>query len=484
MPFQLDEIWQLSLDTLTLAITSALMSLLLALPIGYWLASLTRGRRRLVQTTLLVPFLLPPFLVGGFLIGLLGRSALLESGWLWLVVAHVLMNIGFLGSVIATALSGLSQDLIDEGRTAGANAWQLAKWVELPMLRKSLGSATLLVAIYSSTSYGLVLMIGGGELRTLEVAISQAALQRLDLSAASVLAGAQLLLSALLVLLAARLSGDQISTLFGPTASGRRSAGWFAKLTGWVSFSTVVVFLGTLLLGAFRSGGNWRAGGEWTLGNFANLTGRGGRDILNLSLIDATLNSLRNIAIALLIATPIAWLVSRRPGNWHLLTALPLGVSPVVFGLAGLVATGQLSRLGLPVELQWLMLPALQSLLVLPLLIQLLAPARKALDREVLEAAAVDGAGRWQTTRWISLPLLHRPVSLAMAIGGLAVLGEFGAASFFGFGSQATLSVALGRLLGHPGAENLGMFSAAAAILVLLSWVLLWLNSAAETAKD
>lgn len=478
------EIWQLWLATVLLAGVSALVTLAVGLPTGYWLASLGGPARRLVQTTMVVPFLLPPFLIGGFFVALLGRATLIDQPWLWLVLGHALMNIGFLAAVTASGLQAIDRELIETGRSAGANSWQLARLIELPMIRRGLATATLLVAIYSSTSYGLVAMLGGGRVLTLEVAVSQAALQRLDLTEAAWLAAAQLLLALLMVAVTLRLSQGEATPLFGATEGRPHRAGWFSAGIGLGALTLVVAMLGTLLAGAFLTGGSWLAGGDWTLANFANLNGRGARDILNLSLTEALGNSLRNLALALSLALPVAWLIAKPGSQLKLFSVLPLGLSPVVLGLAGLAALGQLSRIGLPFAWQWLVLPVFQALLVLPVLVQLLAPARASLEASPLEAAALDGADRWQILRHITAPLLQRPISIAIAIGGLAVLGEFGTASFMSFGSQATLSVALSRLLSQPGAENLGMFSAAAAIFVVLAWCLLWLVSAIEPAAQ
>lgn len=474
------DFWQLWLSTAALAMVSALASLGLGVPVGYWLSGLRGFARRVVQSTLLVPFLLPPFLVGGFFIAWLGREIVTEAGWIWLVLAHALMNIGFLASVTAGGLSAIERELNEAARVSGANPAQITRFVELPMLRRSLASAALLVAVYSSTSYGLVLMLGGGTVSTLETAVSQAALQRLALGEAGWLASGQLLLSLLMIGLAVRVGGGENPALFGAVATHLPSRGYTVRTIGWLTFGAVLTLLATLLLGAFRAGGSWRAGGDWTANNFANLAGRGGRDILNLTLLQATGNSLRNLCIALVIALPIAWWLARPGRRLTSFSLLPLGVSPVVLGLFGLLLLGQLNALGLPANWQWLLLPLLQAVLVVPVLLQLIAPARAGLDQAVIEAAQLDGANRWQQLRFVAAPLLARPLTTATAIGGLAILGEFGAASFLGLGSQATLSVALGRLLSHPGAENLGMFSAAAAVLVALTWLLLWILSQSD----
>jgi len=50
-----------------------------------------------------------------------------------------------------------------------------------------------------------------------------------------------------------------------------------------------------------------------------------------------------------------------------------------------------------------------------------------ALDREVEEAAAVEGAGAWALFRYIALPLAWPGVAAALLLSWLRALGEFGA---------------------------------------------------------
>lgn len=473
------EVW---LTTGLLALVSALVALTVGIITGYWLAGLKVKSRRLVQSVLLVPFLLPAFLVGGLFIGILGREQITNFAFGAVVVAHVFMNIGFVASLSAAALSSLEREQLEVAQLAGATPFQTAMLVELPQLRRALASAGLLIAVYSSTSFGLVLMLAAGEIQTLETAISQAALQRLDLVTAGWLALGQVSLTLLMVGLAAKLGAVETTPIFGSLEAGVRRTGKLSSTIGVAVFAITLSLLLLQLLGSLRSGGSWQSAGDFTLANFANLSGQGGRDILNLTLFQAGLNSLRNLALALAIALPLAWLLSR-PGlrtRAQLLLVLPLGVSPLVLGLAGLVLIGLVR---LPFTLQWLVLPVFQAVMVLPLLVQLIAPARVALDPAVIEAAEIDGAGRWRKLTSITVPLLRRPLAVAGAIAGLSVLGEFGAASFLSYGSQATISVSLGRLLSHPGAENLGMFSAAAAVFILVTWLLLWVMGATDESR-
>jgi thiamine transport system permease protein len=156
------------------------------------------------------------------------------------------------------------------------------------------------------------------------------------------------------------------------------------------------------------------------------------------------------------------------------LILLPIGVSSVVIGLGALFITGYLPR---ELSSSWLVVPIVQSLIAIPLAYQILRPARKSLDGELLDAAQLDGAGAVRRIAQVELPLLRRPMATAAAFVAMSSLGEFGAASFLAFGSQETLPVVMFRLASRPGSENFGMAMAAGAIYILLTAWIVWLSS-------
>ncbi len=98
------------------------------------------------------------------------------------------------------------------------------------------------------------------------------------------------------------------------------------------------------------------------------------------------------------------------------------------------------------------------------------------IDPELLEASRMDGASRIQTMRMIELPLLKKSFTLAITFSAMVSIGEFGAASFLAFGSNETLPIVLFKLLGRPGAENLGMAMTVAAIYILIAAYVIWFS--------
>ncbi|MBW3090998.1 carbohydrate ABC transporter permease [Bifidobacterium miconisargentati] len=118
----------------------------------------------------------------------------------------------------------------------------------------------------------------------------------------------------------------------------------------------------------------------------------------------------------------------------------------------------------------------------------ILLAAMQAIPRDVLEAAVVDGAGKWRTFRSITLPMLKPTlifVIITSTIGGLQIFDEpqlfhNGASSGGGPNNQyLTVSLylyKLGFVNVTPGQPNLGRAAAVAWLLFLIIVVIALLN--------
>lgn len=452
---------ELFLTTAFIAVVSAVLSVVVGIPFGSWLRSLSPQLARSVSTLTLVPFLLPPLLVGLAFVGVFGELKVNSNiGMLLVIAAHVFMNFGFIAKVFAG--STIDSEQIEAARLDGASDNQIRSRVEFPQQLPGLISASLLVALYSATSFGLVLTLGAGQVKTLETEIAIATLQQLDLERAGLYAALQTLLTIAMFLLSKRMSGaptalDQIEkTILRPN--------WFQRSHGLVLTALVFVAIGSIVSKAFA--------GPGLIANLANLSTKGEREMLNITVLEASANSVRNAIVVVFVALPIAYLLARRkgPSGWVL---IPIGISPVVIGLATLALAGYLPR---ALTSSWVLLPLIQVLFALPVAYQILRPARLSIDRDVLEASVLDGAGRLKRILMIELPLIKKSVALAIAFSAMVSIGEFGAASFLAFGSNETLPIVLFKLLGRPGEENLGMAMTVAAIYILISAYVIWLG--------
>jgi thiamine transport system permease protein len=224
--------------------------------------------------------------------------------------------------------------------------------------------------------------------------------------------------------------------------------------------------------------------GDGLFANFSNLAGQGTRDLLNLTVFDAALNSIRNMVIAgtiaLAVGTLAAYLLTQ---NWRSRFSkvlirvfdigflLPLGVSTVVLGFGYLITFG-----GEPFPLResWLVVPIVQSVLAIPIVIRLVYPALANIEAASLESAASAGANRLQIWWLIQLPLIRPSLMTAAAFAALVSLGDFGASSLLAYGEQATLPTVLYSLISKPGGDNYGMAMAASTLLMALTFLVIF----------
>jgi len=98
-------------------------------------------------------------------------------------------------------------------------------------------------------------------------------------------------------------------------------------------------------------------------------------------------------------------------------------------------------------------------------------PVLRSVRGRLREAAAVLGAPPSRVWREIDLPLVARSVLVGAGFAFAISLGEFGATSFIARPDTPTVPVAIFRLLGRPGALNLGQAMALSTILMALTAV-------------
>jgi molybdate transport system permease protein len=152
--------------------------------------------------------------------------------------------------------------------------------------------------------------------------------------------------------------------------------------------------------------------------------------------------TLVSVGLTLAGGTPVAYLLARRQFRGHALLdsllTLPIVMPPAVAGIALLLAFGRrgilgqaLTSFGLDIAFTPLAVVLAQTFVAAPFYIQAARAAFAAVDRDLEQAAAVDGATPLRVFRYITLPL-----TLPALVGGIVMtwaraLGEFGATIIF-----------------------------------------------------
>jgi thiamine transport system permease protein len=470
-PKTLEVIW----FTLWQAAVSTLVTLVIAIPGAYLLYRKSFPGQRLIKALITVPFVLPSIVVAvGFTVFRKVHDFWIELGLTflsdpvyWIIAAHVFVNYSIAVRTIGGVWAGLDTEIDEAAELDGAGRLRSLLSVSLPQLRPAVFSAAALVFLFSATSFGIVLVLGGGQVQTIETAIYFSATQFLDLKAAAALVFFQTLITAVAFLVGSSLAKGTVGLeqVFEGTRKPRvdRRDWPAAAVTAGIVLGLLVMPMLLVLVEAFK------VSDGWGFDNFANLGTRGARDLLNISVIDAAANSLRNMvvaaAIAFVLGTLISWLLVRtKPKLLDLVFLVPLGVSSVVLGFGFLVS---FDSFWFPLRSSWVIVPLAQALIALPMVIRLVYPALVSIGKEPIEQASLDGASSWQIWKFVESGMIKGVLFTAAGYAAIISVGEFGASSFLAYGSEGTIPTLLFRLIARPGEQNYGMAMAVSAILIV-----------------
>ncbi|MGH9116771.1 MAG: ABC transporter permease [Acidimicrobiales bacterium] len=464
------------------ATASTVVTLVLGLPGAYVLARYDFPGRRLVRALIVVPFVLPTVVVATAFLGLIGPRGVLAGvadlqHTVWaILLAHAFFNYAVVVRTVGGLWSHLDPGVEEAARVLGASRGRVFREVTFPLLRPAIASAAAIVFLFTFTSFGVVLILGGPTRATVEVEIVRATRQLLDLPLASVLAILQLaavvLLLTLYTVFAGR--GQLRQRLRAQAEVARRPRGWRPWAFVGANLAVMALLLGApigvLIERSFRTAAGYGLDFYRALG-----TSRQGT-LLFVPPIDAMRNSLLFACSATVIALVVGGLaavaVAGRRGRGgqavDIVLMLPLGTSAVTVGFGFLVA---LDQPPLDLRTSAALVPIAHALVAVPFVVRVLVPVLRSIDDRLREAAAVLGAPPGRVWREIDLPIVARAVAVAAGFAFAVSLGEFGATLLIARADTPTMPIAIFRFLGQPGTTNFGQAMAMSTILAVVTAV-------------
>jgi molybdate transport system permease protein len=204
------------------------------------------------------------------------------------------------------------------------------------------------------------------------------------------------------------------------------------------------------------------------------------------------LTTATTVALAVVLGTPLAWLLARshsRGAPWiRALLTVPLVLPPVVGGVALLMAYGRrgvigaplLEALGVRVPFTPVAVVLAELFVAMPFYIIAVEGAMRGVDPRLDQVSATLGASPWRSFTRVALPLAAPGMAAGAALAWARALGEFGATitfagNFAGRTQTAPLAVyvALERDPQAAIALSLAMLLVSVAVLGLLRgrWV-------------
>jgi molybdate transport system permease protein len=172
--------------TLKLATLTAVILLVIGMPIAYWV-SFSRWRWKfLIESVVALPLVLPPTVLGFYILVAIGpRSPLgqlytvvvgssLPFSFQGLLFASILYSLPFAVQPFATAFDQVDRKLIEASWTLGASKLKTFFKLIIPLSTAGLVTGVVLSFAHTLGEFGVVLMVGGnieGETRTVSIDI-------------------------------------------------------------------------------------------------------------------------------------------------------------------------------------------------------------------------------------------------------------------------------------------------------------------------
>ncbi|MGB0361323.1 MAG: molybdate ABC transporter permease subunit [Endozoicomonas sp.] len=175
--------------TLKLATVTTIILLLLSIPLAWWLATMQRQIRPVLEAVIGLPMILPPTVLGFYLLLLFSPDSALGQTWLsltgstlafsfsGLVIASIIYSIPFVVQPLQRAFEQLDKGLLEAAAMMGAGVLDRFINIVLPCSRRALVLAACMGFAHTIGEFGVVLMIGGnipGETQVLSIALFDA----------------------------------------------------------------------------------------------------------------------------------------------------------------------------------------------------------------------------------------------------------------------------------------------------------------------
>lgn len=470
--------WQAALSTI--------LTLIVGLPAAYIFARFTFRGKSLLRALVTVPFVLPTVVVaaafrtlfsaqgplGLILERLTGIDSIpitLEQSLTIILLAHMYYNIAVVIRLVGGFWSNIDPRMNEAARVLGASPFRAFLEVTFPLLRTPIASAGTLIFLFTFTSFGVILILGGPSFSTIETEIYRQYVTFLNPNVAALLALLQIFFTFALMSIYARWQRRASVPLdFRPAKSTmRKPETLFQKSVVGAMVLGLTLFMVSPLLALI-----WRSfvdrDGNLTTAYYQALPELKRGSITYIAPLTAVRNSIGYALLTMLTAGflgIISALLLARPGRWRgwldPIFMLPLGASAVTLGFGYVITMGRLRTSPLLVLIA-------HTLVALPFVVRSLLPVLQGIRPNLREAATILGASPIRVWREIDLPIIGRALLVAAVFAFTISMGEFGATSFIirpnsGF---LTIPIAIERYLSQPGTLNYGQALAMSTILM------------------
>jgi thiamine transport system permease protein len=466
--------WAAVRFTLLQATLSALFSVALAIPVARALARRRFAGRGVLITLLGAPFILPVIVAVLGLLAVFGRAGLLGQflGWFGLppvqiyglhgvVLAHVFFNLPLATRLLLQGWLEIPAERFRLAASLGFSARDVGRELERPMLREVLPGAFVVIFVICTTSFAVVLALGGGpRATTVELAIYQAFRFDFDLGRAALLALVQFAIGAAAAGLALWVQVPQATGGgLDRVAERPEAAGLTHRIAdaAWIGLAAAFLLL-----------------------PLSMIVLRGAPALFSLppavqaAALRSVMVALSSAVLVLALALPLAFAIwhlrGRRLASWlEALGYLSVAASPLVMGTGLFILLYPVAD---PVALALPVTVVVNAAMSLPFALRALVPAVARVEGRfgpLADSLDMRGLARLRHLHW---PRLRRPIGFSAGLAAALSMGDLGVIALFADPEQATLPLQLYHLMA---AYRMEEAAGAGLLLLMLAVALFWL---------
>ena len=448
--------------TVIQASISTILSVIVGLPGAMLLARLRFRGKSIVRALIIVPFVLPPIVVVVGFLQMFGSYGIIDSllmyitqsstsifniadGFVGIVLAHTFYNAPLVMLLVSASMERLNPEIEESAEILGADSFARFRRITLPHILPALSASAILTFLFCFMSFPIVLALGNGVYRTLEVQIWNA-FRWTDYGEASSLALIQILITIALAIAYVKL-GRGSDNDAGPTATIQTAS--FSKYKNWeqVAILTYLVFIlllvGGPIVSILRAAIFDPISQKYSLEGFLYLITPGSNGGLNPFINSLFYGGLATL-LSVILGIPLAYAhqskVRDMPSLASIMVLLPLGISSIT------VAYGLMTVIAVPTGLSinpWPIIVIAQTIIGLPFTARSIEIGLKSIDTNILDQADSLGASRLQRLFFVELPLLIPSILVGAVFAFAMAIGEMSATLFIALPQNYTLAVAI-----------------------------------------
>ena len=433
--------------TLKQALFSSFLACLLAIPIARAIFRNDFIFKRLFINILGLPFIFPVIAAVFSIILIFGNNGLINRGLEHfgfsplsiygingIILINIFFNLPLAIRFLLLAWNSIPIEQFKLARSLNIQSFDFFRLIEMPILRSTLPVTFIIIFLICITSFSVALIMGGGpNSTTLEVAIYQALIFEFNFSKAASLASIQFFLCGIIALFFVFLGEKNIS--FASMKINYFDTNYLnlkKNLFDWFWILLTIFFLIFPIFFLFFKG-FW---GLFILPPSIYLAA------LN-SLIIALFSGILGVCIALSIANFL--ICSAFFSKYvEILSIFILATSPIVMGTGIFLILRPFINLEILTPILVILINATMSL---PFILRALLPAMNKVSSDVgklSDSLSITGFNRFKI---IIFPNIFPVVSFCMGLGCALSMGDLGVITLFSFGDIQTLPLAIFRLM-------------------------------------